>query len=81
MTPDERRFMQEHVVYWREMLAQGRAIVFGPVDDPRGGWGLGVVRARNEAEVRVYESNDPAVKSGRGFSYEVLPMLRAVFKD
>jgi uncharacterized protein YndB with AHSA1/START domain/uncharacterized protein YciI len=80
MTADERQVMQQHALYWRALLAQGTAIVFGPVADPKGGWGLGVVRAADEAAVRVLESNDPAIKSGRGFSYEVLPMLSAVFR-
>lgn len=81
MTPDERQIMIEHGGYWRELLAKGTAIVFGPVADPRGAWGLGVVRAASEAEVRVLEKNDPVILSGRGFSYEVMPMLAAVFRE
>jgi uncharacterized protein YndB with AHSA1/START domain len=81
MTPEERQVMQEHGGYWRDLLAQGIAVVFGPVADPKGGWGLGVVRAANEAAVRVLEKNDPVIRSGRGFSYEVLPMLTAVFRE
>jgi len=56
-------------------------IVFGPVADPKGGWGLGVVRARDEAEVAAFEAGDPVVRSGRGFRYEVLPMVSAVFRE
>jgi uncharacterized protein YciI len=81
MTAEERQVMVEHSGYWRDQLAKGTAIVFGPVADPKGAWGLGVVRAANEAAVRVLEKNDPAVRSGRGFSYEVLPMLNAVFRE
>jgi hypothetical protein len=29
----------------------------------------------------VLEKNDPVIRSGRGFSYEVLPMLTAVFRE
>ena len=81
MTPEERAMMGEHATYWRGHLAAGRAIVFGPVADPAGAWGLGVVRVKNEAEARAFEADDPAIRSGRGFRYEILPMLRAVFRE
>jgi uncharacterized protein YndB with AHSA1/START domain len=81
MTPEERTMMGEHAAYWREHLAAGRAIVFGPVADPAGAWGLGVVRVKDEAEARAFEAGDPAVSSGRGFRYEILPMPRAVFRE
>ncbi len=79
MNDEERAVMMKHGAYWREKLAAGRAIVFGPVADPNGAWGLGVVRAENLEAVKAFEANDPAIVSGRGFRYEVLPMLRAVF--
>jgi uncharacterized protein YndB with AHSA1/START domain len=79
MTADELVVMQAHAVYWQAQLQAGNAILFGPVADPKGGWGLGVVRAADEAAVRAFEAGDPVIKSGRGFRYEILPMLRAVF--
>ena len=48
MTAEERAFMTEHVAYWTKKLADGTAIVFGPVADPSGDWGMGVVRAADE---------------------------------
>jgi uncharacterized protein YndB with AHSA1/START domain len=81
MTPEERAIMQEHGAYWRTLLREGSAVVFGPVADPKGAWGLGVIRAADEAEVRRLESQDPVILSRRGFSYEVLPMLTAVYKE
>ena len=78
ITADERAMMQEHGAYWRKKLTEGVAIAFGPVADPNGGWGLGLIRARDEAEVRSFEAGDPAVASGRGFRYEVLPMVALV---
>jgi hypothetical protein len=53
-------------------------LVFGPVADPEGPWGLGVVKAESEEEVKTFEAGDPAIQSGRGFSYKTLPMLQAV---
>jgi uncharacterized protein YndB with AHSA1/START domain len=79
MTAEEGAIMQAHVGYWMGLLAEGQAIVFGPVADPAGAWGLGVVRAPDEAAVRALEANDPAIAAQRGFRYEILPMARAVY--
>lgn len=81
MTPDESELMQAHAAYWRGQLREGRAVVFGPVLDPAGVWGLGVVRARDDAEVRAFEAGDPVIASGKGFRYEILPMMTAVTRD
>lgn len=78
MTDDERAVMAEHVAYWRGLLAEGTAVVFGPVADPAGPWGLGVVSVADAAAVAGLEAADPVIRSGRGFRYEVLPMLQAV---
>lgn len=80
MTTDEAAVMQAHAAYWAENLRQGCAIIFGPVADPSGPWGLAVIRVKSEVDMRALEAGDPAIRSGRGFRYEVLPMLRAVFK-
>jgi len=70
--------MQSHVAYWSDLLARGKAVVFGPVADPHGPWGLGVIRVADEAEASALTEGDPAIRSERGFRYEVLPMLTAV---
>jgi len=80
MTPDERKAMLAHGAYWRELLAKGNAIVFGPVNDPKGPWGLGVIRAANEAEVHDFRDHDPAILANIGLSYEIMPMLTAVHR-
>ncbi len=80
MTPAERAVMAEHGAYWRRRLAAGEVVVFGPVDDPAGSWGMGVVRAADEAGVRAFEAEDPAVQR-LGMHYQVLPMVTAVFRD
>ncbi len=46
MTPEERTIMQSHVGYWSGKVASGNALVFGPVADPGGGYGIGIMRAR-----------------------------------
>jgi uncharacterized protein len=79
MTDDERAIMKDHGEYWRGQLAAGKVIVFGPVADPKGAWGLGVLRVQDEAEIASFQANDPAIKRIPGMRYEVLPMLTAVF--
>jgi uncharacterized protein YciI len=59
-------------------MVRGKVLVFGPVADPEGPWGLGVLKAQSEEEVKTFEAGDPAIQSGRGFSYKTLPMLQAV---
>jgi len=78
MSPDERAMMAAHAAYWRGKLAEGAVLAFGPVGDPKGTWGLGLVRAHDEAEVHAFETTDPAMMSQRGFTYEVMPILRLV---
>jgi uncharacterized protein YndB with AHSA1/START domain len=79
MTAEERDIMIAHAAYWTSRLAAGEVIVFGPVADPAGPWGLGVVKATDEAAVREFEAKDPAISAARGFRYEVLPMVRALY--
>jgi hypothetical protein len=80
MTTEEGAVMGEHVDYWQGRLEAGEAIVFGPVADPKGAWGLGVVRVADETAVRAFEAGDPAVRK-LGMHYEVLPMMTAVFRQ
>jgi uncharacterized protein YndB with AHSA1/START domain/uncharacterized protein YciI len=78
MNAEERAVMQAHAKYWHGLLQAGSVVVFGPVGDPNGPWGLGIVRAADEATAHALEAADPAILSGRGFRYELLPMLQAV---
>jgi uncharacterized protein YndB with AHSA1/START domain/uncharacterized protein YciI len=78
MTEDERAMMRDHVAYWARHLASGKAIVFGPVGGPAGGFGLGVLRVADEAELHALQEGDPAIRAGRGLTYEISPMVRAV---
>jgi uncharacterized protein YciI len=80
MTPAEVKVMQEHAAYLKAFVEKGTVIVMGPVLDPVGSWGLAVLEADSEEEVRAIIGKDPTVLSGLGFRYEVLPMLRAVVR-
>jgi hypothetical protein len=77
MTPDEKTIMQKHVAYWRTLLSDGIAIVYGPVLDPKGGYGVGVVSVDSEEHLKQLIVNDPANGLNQ---YEYYPMM-AVFKQ
>jgi YCII-related domain len=49
-------------------------LVFGPVFDDTGSWGLGVVEAEDENELRAFAAGDPVVTTGTG-DVEVGKML------
>jgi hypothetical protein len=75
MTPDERILMERHIAYWSDKAACGIALVFGPVMDPQGVYGIGVYQVQDEAEMRDLLKQDPANEILR---YEVSPMPRAI---
>ena len=79
MTPPEAKAMNEHVAYWTDLLGKGKAIAFGPVMDPKGPWGVGLVSVRDAAELRELQENDPAVRAQIGLSYEAYEMPRLVY--
>ena len=74
MSPDERRLLEEHVVYWRAGLAAGSVLIFGLVGDPEGAYGIGVIDFPTEAEARTFTDGDPTIRSGQGFHFAVAPM-------
>jgi uncharacterized protein YciI len=78
MSDDERATMMQHVGYWSELLARGRVLAFGPVEDPAGGYGIGIVLAEDMAEAETIRDNDPTMTSPHGFRTEISPMRRLV---
>jgi uncharacterized protein YndB with AHSA1/START domain/uncharacterized protein YciI len=78
MTAAEREVMMQHVAYWTKQRDLGKAVVFGPVMDPAGGWGAGIVELASRAEVQIFEAEDPALLAKLGMRYEVLEMPSAI---
>ena len=76
MTPEERAIMQLHVAYWHEWMAKGKILIFGPVMDPNGPYGFGVLQMDNEEEIKSFIAGDP---SNTINTFEYYPM-RAVVK-
>ena len=59
MTADERNIMQQHIAYWSPYLNDGTLIVFGPVMDPKGGFGIAVIAVDNEEPLK--QNCEPAI--------------------
>jgi uncharacterized protein YciI len=66
MTDEERAIMVRHAAYWQPYLDSGQMVVFGPILDDTGSWGLGVVEADDEQALRAFADNDPVVTTGTG---------------
>jgi Uncharacterized protein conserved in bacteria len=64
MTNAESALMQQHFAYWKEQYAKGTLVFGGPVLDPRGVFGVIVLRATTEDEARAIASADPSVRGG-----------------
>src|SRR5437868_5997519 len=64
MSDEEREIMGRHAAHWQPLVDSGRMVVFGPVLDHTGSWGLGVVEAEDEDELRAMAAADPVVTSG-----------------
>jgi uncharacterized protein YciI len=78
MSERERAVMADHAAYLGKLAENGKALLFGPVADPKGAWGLGIFETDDEAELNSLLSADPAIRSGLGLRYEILPMMQAV---
>ena len=66
MTDEEREVMSRHAAYWQPFIESGQMVVFGPVLDSTGSWGLAVIEAEDESELRAVAAGDPAVTTGTG---------------
>jgi uncharacterized protein YndB with AHSA1/START domain len=75
ITDEERALMGEHATYCKRLVSEGLAIAFGPVMDSPVSWGVGIFQVTDEAHVKALVEADPIMKSGRGFRYDVVPML------
>ena len=75
MSEAEMATMMAHVDYWRGPLAEGRVLIYSPVADPDGSWGMCVVRAESEDELEELRDNDPAYVADIGsIDWLLLPL-------
>ena len=80
ITPVEGAIMEAHFGYWAGVIADRRAVAYGPVADPRGTYGIAVIEVSDEAAARDIAGQDPAIRAGAGFNFEILPMDNAIVR-
>lgn len=64
MSEQEGQVMEAHGAYWMDLLRKGTAVAYGPVLDPDGLWGLGILDLEDESDARTLVESDPAITSG-----------------
>src|SRR5262252_3325496 len=78
MTDEERRLMGEHAAYWKALAEKGVALLFGPVGDPKGVYGICIIEVDSAEQIQLIIANDLVMKAGLNFSFETYPMLNIV---
>jgi uncharacterized protein YciI len=78
MTEDELETMRRHAAYWSDLSAAGTVVAFGPVDDPQGTYGVGIILVEDMRGAELVRDGDPAQTSPHGFRTEISPMLSLV---
>ena len=73
MNEEEKKLMHQHAIFWNDLLAKGTALVYGPVLDPKGTYGLAITEANSAEEAQAVCTNDPTIKA-RLHTYELHPM-------
>jgi hypothetical protein len=56
------------------------AVIFGPVADPRGIYGLVIIKTEEESIARHIRVNDPAIKHDAGFRSEIHLMPEVILR-
>ena len=79
MTAAERDVMQRHAEYWKDFMNKGLVHVYGPVMDPKGAFGMGVIEVADMDAAQRFAASDPVMKEKIGFKIEVNPM-RAIMR-
>ena len=74
ITESEGKLMQDHVAYWRGLADKRTALIFGPVLDPDGMYGIAIIETNDGTVVQDIGKNDPAIKAEVGFRFESYSM-------
>ena len=70
----EKQIMQQHAAYWAELTNKRDSILYGPVFDPNGVFGMAVIEVDDETQAKAIADNDPVVLSAISV-YELIPMV------
>lgn len=66
--------MGRHADYIRHHIDEGTVFAAGPVMDPAGTWSVAIVEVENDEALDRLCNEDPVIRTGLGFRWEVLPM-------
>ncbi len=80
LTPDEGVAMGEHARYWSGLHKEGVAVVVGPIDDPKGFWGLAVIEVADADRASEITRAYPAITAEIGLSYDILSIPQALLR-
>jgi hypothetical protein len=80
MSPEEGQIMRDHGNYWRDHVEKGNVVAFGLVADPSGAFGVGLVEFPDLDQARAFADGDPTIKSGRGFTFDIIPMPMGIVR-
>jgi uncharacterized protein YciI len=80
MTEAEAAVMAEHSEYWRGHMDRGEVVVVGPVAEPSGFWGLGVLETESREAAERLAAQDPAITSGTMERFEIHPIPQAIVR-
>ena len=73
ITPEEMATMKRHADYYAAQFQVGRVLIYGPVMDTAGAYGMGVLDVDTEAEARQIVEADPSITEGLN-RFELWPM-------
>ncbi|QRM53436.1 YciI family protein [Sinorhizobium sp. BG8] len=76
----EKAAFDRHAAYWREKAAARTAIAVGPVFEGEGAWGMAVVEVATFAEAEALAGEDPVIRAGLGFRFDVSPMPSLILR-
>ncbi len=72
--------MQKHSEYWQMFTDKGAVILVGPVLDPEGAWGVGVIEVDDDNAAQTLADNDPVIKANAGFRAAVMPIPSLILR-
>ncbi len=73
MTAEERGLMMQHAAYAKDLFDKGQLLAYGPVLDPGGSFGIGLLEMNSLEEAERMAKDDPSVKAGLN-TYTLAPM-------
>ncbi len=81
MTDNERAVMDAHIANWTRLTQERTAVLFGPVFDPAGGFGVGILDVADEQAAKDIVAQDPTATSNLGFTFDIYPMMMGMIRN